>query len=245
MGPLSGLPRRIRASTVGTHLWALLDQSVVSLGSVLTSILLARYLTSDTFGMAVLLIAGMLFLNTIHASLIVYPLSVHGARLRGVNSRDYAGVALSATLTLAVPFAFVLAVAVVFVSGRAMWVAALALLRVAGAGDDATGAFCPASPPCGAGWGHSQLPGTGSGYLHAGDGGSAHVVARLHGHDADFDGRDRRASVSAGADISSPTFRPSTRNRPAPIWTTGARIEPTRCRYHAGPSLDAWAPRGS
>ena len=128
MSPLSGLPRRIRASTVGTHLWALLDQGAVSLGSALTSILLARYLSSDAFGMAVLLIAGMLFLNTIHASLIVYPLSVHGARLRGISARDYAGVALSSTLSLAVPLAFVLAVAAVFVSGRAVWVAALTLL---------------------------------------------------------------------------------------------------------------------
>jgi O-antigen/teichoic acid export membrane protein len=94
---------RIGGLATGPRFWTLVDQGIVSLGSALTIVLLARNLAPDHFGVAVLLIAVMLFLNAVHASLVVYPLSVYGAPLDGVGFRRYTSQSLLSTLIIALP----------------------------------------------------------------------------------------------------------------------------------------------
>lgn len=56
------------------------DQGIVSLGNFLTNMLLGRYLSQDDYGSFVLINNSIfLFLNSIHNSLVVYPLSVKGS----------------------------------------------------------------------------------------------------------------------------------------------------------------------
>lgn len=120
---------RMWSDRPGAPLWSLVDQGVVSLGSVLTSIVLARYLSPHLFGVVVLLIASMLFLNTIHASLVVYPLSVQGARLDGTDFQRFLGDSLVSALVLFVPLGLGLSVlTAVFSPGISIVLATLALL---------------------------------------------------------------------------------------------------------------------
>lgn len=90
---------------IGRGTWALVDQGVVSLGTFVSTVLLARVLSPAQFGTFALLYGAMLFLNTIHASFITYPLSIHGARL----DRDGLGRAATAFLILALGLALLLA----------------------------------------------------------------------------------------------------------------------------------------
>jgi O-antigen/teichoic acid export membrane protein len=59
--------------------WALADQGVVSLGTFLTSIVLARSLPPSQYGIYGVYLAVFLSLNTVHWSLVTYPLSTSGA----------------------------------------------------------------------------------------------------------------------------------------------------------------------
>lgn len=110
MAAVGAIAGKIRVLASGPRAWALVDQGIVSLGSALTTVLLARGLAPDTFGVAVLLIAVMLFLNTVHASLVVYPLSVFGAPLTGDEFRGYSGRSLASTVIVAVPLALAMSV---------------------------------------------------------------------------------------------------------------------------------------
>src|SRR6185312_5640094 len=101
--------RRIRSNQAGV--WALVDQGLVSLGGVATSVILARFLAPKDFGIYVLLFGAMLFLNTVHASIIVYPLSVRGSRLDRLALGSMTGTFLVLTIVSAVPLVAVLTVA--------------------------------------------------------------------------------------------------------------------------------------
>ncbi|MGH9630257.1 MAG: hypothetical protein ACRD7E_18230 [Bryobacteraceae bacterium] len=59
--------------------WSLTDQGVVSLGNFLIHVLLARAMSQDLYGIYALMYGVMLVLNNVHASLVIYPLSVTGA----------------------------------------------------------------------------------------------------------------------------------------------------------------------
>ena len=56
--------------------WALTDQAVVSGGSFLSNIAIARLTSPDVYGRFALYLAGILFLNSLHSALVVYPLSI-------------------------------------------------------------------------------------------------------------------------------------------------------------------------
>lgn len=90
--------------------WALADQGIVSLGNCATNILLARSLAVAEFGIFALLLEAMLFLNSLQAALVIYPLSVRGAILDRDGLRRLAGSCLTITLALAMP----LGLAVIF-----------------------------------------------------------------------------------------------------------------------------------
>jgi O-antigen/teichoic acid export membrane protein len=80
--------------------WALGDQALVSVGNFLTLVLLARKLPPTDYGIFALTYGMILFLNSIHSSLITYPLSVHGASSNGDELRKMAGRALLLTVFL-------------------------------------------------------------------------------------------------------------------------------------------------
>ncbi|MBC7783920.1 MAG: hypothetical protein H7144_08765, partial [Burkholderiales bacterium] len=90
--------------------WALADQGIVSLGNCTTNILLARSLAVAEFGIFALLLEAMLFLNSLQAALVIYPLSVRGAILDRDGLRRLAGTCLMLTFALALP----LGLAVIF-----------------------------------------------------------------------------------------------------------------------------------
>jgi O-antigen/teichoic acid export membrane protein len=57
-------------------IWALSDQAVVSGGNFLTNIAIARLTNRDTYGSFALYLAAILFINSLHSALVVYPLSI-------------------------------------------------------------------------------------------------------------------------------------------------------------------------
>ena len=119
----------VRRFVAPSGLWALTDQALVSLGGVATSIILARTLSPAEFGVYVLLFGAMLLLNTVHASIVVYPLSIRGARATNTEVPRLTGaflvLAVLFTLPLVVPFG---AMTVVLASWRIVPWAIAALL---------------------------------------------------------------------------------------------------------------------
>lgn len=83
--------------------WALADQGVVSIGNFATGILLVRNLEKVEYGIFFLVFGVLQFLNSLHQSLVTYPLSVRGAVSDHESLRRLAGSAMLFTLLLAIP----------------------------------------------------------------------------------------------------------------------------------------------
>jgi hypothetical protein len=60
---------------------ALFDQGIVSCGNFVTSVLLARSLAVDQYGVFALFLDAILFLNSLQAALLIYPLTVRCAAM--------------------------------------------------------------------------------------------------------------------------------------------------------------------
>ena len=88
--------------------WALLDQGAISAGNFVTTILLARGLAAEVYGIYALLFGTILFLNNIHAALITYPLCVLGAETDEFTLRRFASRSLSMTALISVGELFIL-----------------------------------------------------------------------------------------------------------------------------------------
>ena len=122
--PAAGLRRVV----VGGF-WALCDQAVVSLGNFLTSLVLIRFLAPDAFGTYALLFGMLLFLGSLHAALVVYPISVgtcdeiDGRRV----TRGSTGLALTGVLWLPLGAVLALTAAVLGRPDLAGWAAAALL----------------------------------------------------------------------------------------------------------------------
>ena len=92
-----------RAGLRSRGAWALVDQGVASLGNCLSGIVLVAALPLAEFGAFTLLFGVLLFLNSLHQSLVTYPLSVRGAS-DDVNAlRRLAGGSVHFTALLALP----------------------------------------------------------------------------------------------------------------------------------------------
>jgi len=109
-------------------MWSLADQGVASLGSFLTHVLLARALPPSEYGAYVLILGVVLFLNSIHASLVSYPLLVYGAKADAQSLRRMCGACLAATVALQLPLGLAAAGAA-WVMGRG-WLAPLVIAVV-------------------------------------------------------------------------------------------------------------------
>jgi hypothetical protein len=90
----------VKKSESRQRLWAFADQGVVSLGNFVTTLLLARALKPSEFGVFSVLFASILFLNTIHAALVTYPLSIFGAPMPAAGLKDWTTKAIVGTLAL-------------------------------------------------------------------------------------------------------------------------------------------------
>jgi O-antigen/teichoic acid export membrane protein len=92
--------RRLDFGLIG----GLADQAIVSLGNFALTVLLARALPAADYGVLSVALSFILFFNTLHQALVIYPLSVRGA---AASARDFpalAGVALLATPLCALAF---------------------------------------------------------------------------------------------------------------------------------------------
>lgn len=77
---LRDLKGKFQGSSISRSFLALSDQGIVSLGNFFTGILLARHFSQSEYGIYALIIGILVSVNSLHASLITYPLSVQGAK---------------------------------------------------------------------------------------------------------------------------------------------------------------------
>ncbi len=102
---LSRKEEAVERSAGGTRrgVWALGDQAVVSLGNCATNVVLARSMNVGQFGLFAILLEVMIFLNSLQAAVIVYPLTVKGAKIDSNGLRRLAGMCLLLTAILSLP----------------------------------------------------------------------------------------------------------------------------------------------
>jgi O-antigen/teichoic acid export membrane protein len=102
---------------------ALFDQGAVSLGNFVTNVLLARSLPVDQYGVFALFLDAILFLNSLQAALLIYPLTVRCPLMDEKELRRCAGTCVFLTLIMAIPLGVALAVYGVFIGAAsvAVW----------------------------------------------------------------------------------------------------------------------------
>jgi O-antigen/teichoic acid export membrane protein len=88
--------------------WSIGDQAAVSAGNFVTSVLLARALAPAEYGVYALLFAFIIALNGIHAALVTYGLSLHGAAQPQEILERLCGQSLALTLVLSTALGFVI-----------------------------------------------------------------------------------------------------------------------------------------
>jgi len=103
---------------LGLGFWSLVDQGVVSLGSFLLGLILARSLPPAEYGVYALVWSALLFLRGFHTSLVTYPLSVDWAKTEPGKLNALVGGSLALTIALGLPLMAGAAMAAVIV-GRA------------------------------------------------------------------------------------------------------------------------------
>ena len=97
---LVGAARRYRTNGKKAF-WILSDQGVVSLGNFLTQLMLARHLGLKQLGVYAILYELTLFLNSMQASMVLFPLIIRGAVADKQKLSRLAGRALVLTIVLA------------------------------------------------------------------------------------------------------------------------------------------------
>jgi O-antigen/teichoic acid export membrane protein len=101
--PRAALAARVLRLLRGRAFWALADQAVASVSNFVTVVLVARMLPVERYGAFALLWELLMFLGSLHAALVVYPLLIRGARLDADRVRYLATVCVILTLALACP----------------------------------------------------------------------------------------------------------------------------------------------
>ncbi len=104
---------RLRRWGLGLALWSLVDQGVVSLGTFLLGLVLARSLPPAEYGVYALVWGALLFLRGFHTSLVTYPLSVDWAKTEQGKRKVLVGGSLALTVALGLPLMAGAAVATV------------------------------------------------------------------------------------------------------------------------------------
>jgi O-antigen/teichoic acid export membrane protein len=100
--------------------WAIADQGVVSLGNFLTTIILARAVSPEVYGVWSVIFGLILFLNAFHASLITYPLSVCSASRDDGDMSELMVASLALSVLMVSPQALILIGASFLIGGPAL-----------------------------------------------------------------------------------------------------------------------------
>lgn len=122
--------RKRLVSMLGSSFWGLADQSIVSLTSFLTMILLARELTPDEFGGFVIIYGALLLFNALQSGLFTQPHNVLGASRWNNDYVRYTSTTLYTQLIFSLGLAG-LAVAAFFAGSSFGWSVAPLLLAMA------------------------------------------------------------------------------------------------------------------
>src|SRR5688500_3853434 len=88
--------------------WSVIDQGVVSLGTFLVNIILARQLSPHEYGLFALLFSVFFILQTVNGSLVLYPLSVRGGAADMADRTRLIAAGLTIVLISALPLGIVL-----------------------------------------------------------------------------------------------------------------------------------------
>jgi len=95
--------------------WSIADQIVVSGGTFLTSVLIARYLGLKEFGIFSLAWAVMLFFSRLQAVLVTFPMQALAPKLAQKQARSYFGAALTLQLLVAIMSCLFVAIGTIIV----------------------------------------------------------------------------------------------------------------------------------
>ncbi|HWZ52853.1 MAG TPA: hypothetical protein VNW54_15445 [Granulicella sp.] len=98
-----------------------MDQAAVSGGNFLTTLVLARLLPPASYGTFSLLFLSLYAINTCHASLVIYPLTLNIAAAKESELKHLNGIACLHTLALAIPFSAALAGITLFLHRMDLW----------------------------------------------------------------------------------------------------------------------------
>jgi O-antigen/teichoic acid export membrane protein len=125
-----GTDELMRSTSIQSRagLWSLADQGAVSLGNFLTNILLARALPPAEYGIFALVFGLLLVLSSIHAAVVIYPLSIRAAASDSDDLRRYASRSLLLTGLLFLPLAAVVFGAAEFLGRQQVGLWAIAAL---------------------------------------------------------------------------------------------------------------------
>jgi O-antigen/teichoic acid export membrane protein len=96
--------------------WAIADQAIASIGNFGRNIILARFLLKEVFGEYGMILSAFLFLNSLQAALVIYPVQVKGSVIEPQRLAGFATVCLALTLLLCLPLAAVMGVSAWFVT---------------------------------------------------------------------------------------------------------------------------------
>ncbi len=98
------LQRILRTLKDASGMWAIADQAVVSIGNFATNIFLGRILAQEVYGIYGALLETMLWVISLQAALIVYPMSVKGAVIDDPKQlKRFASANLILTAFMAIP----------------------------------------------------------------------------------------------------------------------------------------------
>ena len=110
---IGNLRKSLDVREVNRSIWSLCDQGIVSAGNFFTTLALAQTLVASEYGVFVLLFGVILVLNTVHAAVVTYPLSVEGATAELKDLRKLTSSSLLLSSILLVPFTGVIAAATI------------------------------------------------------------------------------------------------------------------------------------
>src|SRR5690606_16914838 len=103
-GSESLLRRIVRTLKDASGMWAITDQAVVSIGNFATNIFLGNILTKEIYGTYGVLLETMLWVISLQAALVVYPMSVKGAVIDDpIRLKRFASANLILTAFMAIP----------------------------------------------------------------------------------------------------------------------------------------------
>lgn len=83
--------------------WAITDQAIVSIGNFTRNIALAHALSAEVFGAFGMLLSAFLFLSSLHAGGIIYPIQVKGAVLDDSRVPAFTTMCMLFTVIVAIP----------------------------------------------------------------------------------------------------------------------------------------------